>query len=84
MNSSPVAIGILDVVADPEYRKVLAAALQEIRDNIAKLGRDAALVQAGDMNYTLSLIRPDIIATMATIVMFELAEKDTDTPAQQG
>lgn len=78
MSNSPVADGILDVVNDPQYRVVLDAATQEIRDNIAKMGRDEALKSAGNMNYMLAMVRPDIIATMATIVMFDLAEKGAE------
>lgn len=78
MSNSPVADGILAIVSDPEYRKVINGALQEIRDNVAKMGRDEALMSAADMNYGIAMVRPDIISTMATIVMFELAEKEND------
>lgn len=78
---SMIEEGILEVVADPEYQEAMNKALQEIRENVAELGRDEALKRSVQMNYLLATIRPDVVATMATVVMFDLA-KLTD-PAQQ-
>lgn len=59
-----------------EAAEEIKGSLQEVRENIAAMGREAAMQSHSRMELAMMMLKPEAAAVMNTILIFQLAERD--------
>lgn len=81
---SEISDVVIAVHEDPEFTPAIKAALQEVRENIARLGRKVALEQAVEMYHAITVLRPRVATAFMVTVLFRLAEEEVITEQEKG